>query len=113
MLLIVSSVSDIKKKSLQLSLEANNFNCETTDDWKVLPSKAKSILLKIDQNQLCSVISYENDMERPSLKICKRLNAKKNLTELNEFLEHYFNVISPLLIDCWIEAKPDNKSKPI
>lgn len=110
MLLIVSSVSDIKKKSLLSELEFNNFNYETTNAWEILPSRAKSILLEIDHNQLCSALSFNNDTERQSLKICKRLNAKKNLTELNEFLEHYFNVISPLLIDCWVEAKPENKS---
>ena len=41
--------------------------------------------------------------------ISQRLNCKKNLTEIKEFFETYFKIITPLLVDCWLEAKPENK----
>lgn len=108
MLQIVSEKSD---KTGQANVSMNMFNFDDDKEWRILPSKAKSILVNIDQNRECSIITYPNEYNKiHSLKICKRLSARKNLTEINEFFEHYFKIIAPLLTDCWIEAKPENKN---
>lgn len=39
------------------------------------------------------------------------MNYKKNLTEIREFFEFYYKIITPLLVDCWLEAKPENKRR--
>lgn len=41
--------------------------------------------------------------------LSQRLNYKKNLTEIRDFFDFYFKIITPLLVDCWLEAKPENK----
>ena len=46
-----------------------------------------------------------------SVLISKKLNSKKNVTEIKEFFNVYFKILVPLLIDCWVEAKPEKKSK--
>lgn len=106
MLLIVSSVkSQVKSETL------NVFNFESTK-WLDMPNGNRSVLVEIDANRKCSVASYErNKSEKQPLKICKRISGKKDVTEVKEFFEHFFKVITPLLVDCWIEAKPENKSK--
>jgi len=37
------------------------------------------------------------------------MNGKKSLTEVKEFFETYFKIVTPLLVECWLEAKPENK----
>jgi len=37
-------------------------------------------------------------------------NLKTDLTETTHFYETYVKVVAPLLFDCWLEAKPENKS---
>lgn len=103
------------------SLPATDSKTETAPERKPLEwttdslMRSKSILVNIDMNahRQCSITSYVNDTEelKTSLRICKRLSVKRNLTEVREFFEHYFKVVTPLLADCWIEAKPENKSK--
>lgn len=103
------------------SLPATDSKTETAPEKKPLEwttdslMRSKSILVNIDMNahRQCSITSYVNDTEelKTSLRICKRLSVKRNLTEVREFFEHYFKVVTPLLADCWIEAKPENKSK--
>lgn len=41
----------------------------------------------------------------------KGIGGKKDLSDASRFFESYAKVISPLLIDCWIESKPEDKSK--
>ena len=114
MLQIVSAVSEMKlnKASQMLVAEANAFNFESTE-WKMLPSnRSQSLMVNIDETRQFSIITSDcNGTKRSSLKTCQRLNAKKNLNDIREFFEYYFKVITPLLSDCWIEAKPENKSK--
>lgn len=113
MLQIVSAVSEMKlnKASQMLVAEANAFNFESTE-WKMLPSnRSQSLMVNIDEARQFSIITSDcNGTKRSSLKTCQRLNAKKNLNDIREFFEYYFKVITPLLSDCWIEAKPENKN---
>jgi len=106
MLQIVSSVPVNTPRSITTTNEI------TSGQWTDLADRTRSVLVKIDKNITVSVVSkVDDESERQSLKICKRLSGKRNMTELKEFFDHYFKVITPLLIDCWIEAKPENKSK--
>lgn len=41
----------------------------------------------------------------------KRLINTKNVSDVETFFLDYIPVIGPLLIDCWIEAKPEDSSK--
>ncbi len=103
MLQIVSSAPVLATKSASFS-EGNQ--------WTEAADKSRSVLVRIDGNVEMEIVrsGLAEDSDRQSLKICKRLSGKRNMTELGEFFEHYFKVITPLLVDCWIEAKPENKS---
>jgi len=110
MLLIVSNSAEAKVKTGHEKPETNPFEC-IENNWKLLGNKSRSLVINFGEDRQCSIISHLKENEcKPSLKICKRINTKKNLTELSEFLETYFKIITPLLIDCWIEAKPENKN---
>lgn len=85
----------------------------SNNDFSLLEQRSKPIQLGefekcyfSDQHQHLSKLNQR----RFSVKICKKLGAKKDLNDLNDFYEHYFKIITPLLADCWIEAKPENKS---
>ncbi|CAF0981217.1 unnamed protein product [Brachionus calyciflorus] len=54
--------------------------------------------------------TYRHDSERLALPISKKLTNKKDITDLDEFYEHYLKIVAPLLIECWIESKPENKN---
>jgi hypothetical protein len=41
------------------------------------------------------------------------MNAKKNLNDIKEFFASYAKALAPLLIDCWIEAKPEDRSSTL
>ena len=57
------------------------------------------------------ILNQDYSEVRPlSLHICKKITNKKNVMDLDEFYRHYLKIVAPLLIDCWVEAKPD-KSK--
>ena len=76
------------------------------------PKRTKTLILEFEGFRKCEV--QWNDQNRrqvtSKLRICQRMSGKKSLAEKREFFDTYFKVIAPLLVDCWIEAKPENKS---
>lgn len=46
----------------------------------------------------------------PSISVCKKTIGKKDLSDFKDFSNNYLKIFTPILIDCWIEARPENKS---
>ena len=42
--------------------------------------------------------------------LSKRLQHTKNFSDVKTFFMEYMPIVAPLLIDCWIEAKPEESS---
>lgn len=73
-------------------------------------SNKESTVVHFDSVRQCLVTKEIEQAQPMSLRIYKKLNSKKNVTEIKEFFNVYFKILVPLLIDCWVEAKPENKN---
>jgi pre-rRNA-processing protein IPI1 len=90
-----------------ISLLTNEYHPQTSQN-----TNKREEHIQINDTYQAKIIIYNDNHQNESFKLQITQNTKQFSNDIHLFFKNFVHILGPLLIDCWIEAKPEDSSEP-